>query len=421
MGGGGNLGSLGNLVDGQNTPTSAETGCLQQSSYLEQAARKSEQFHAKYGNRPWKANCLFFLWSLGQLFKFRRSMRPKSDNVLRIGFWLKGGIGDILISLNWLQNFHRFLKGAFAFDIYVLEKRDGYEIVQTLCREQNFVNQVLPISQLKRDYDMYIELMRYPEILHYNESKVRSLCPELHQWCQAVAKFRQENSLVYRSGTCGDYLGIKLATLQGQNRLQQADIDNLIHVESIFQPKIVNDTHKTLAKFSLDNKRFVTMQRGVGGRDRNESNRLWSLEHYETLVRHLKERLPDVCVVQLGIQKKLPIQGVDLDLREKTSFEDIMVLLRESRCHIDGECGMVHLRHFLQGGPSVVLFGPTERQFYGYAENSNLLSDACAGGCEWITPVYTSKCPRGLAENVCLSQLSPEVVLKQVLQIMECQ
>jgi len=389
---------------------------MYKSTYLERASRRSEQIHAKYGNHPWKANCNFLLWNLGQLFAFNRSMRPKSDDICRIGFRLRGGVGDILISLNWLQNFHRFLNGAFAFDLYVQSKEGLCEIAQTLCREQNFIKQVLPASQMKRDYDLYIKMMRYPDIHYYNESKVGSLSPKLHQWCLAVDKFRRENSVVYRNGTYGEHLGIKLAILQGQNRLQQGDIDNLIQVESTFKPKILADANETLAKFSLVNKWFITMQRGAGREDKDASTKLYPLQHYETLTKLIKKRIPESCIVQVGTQKNPPINGVDMDLRGKTSFEDVMVLMQQSSCHIDGECGLVHLRHFLQGGVSIVLFGPTTKHFYEYAENVNVQSDACAGGCEWLTPIAPTKCPRGFAENVCMIRLAPEAVLEHVLQ-----
>jgi len=65
------------------------------------------------------------------------------------------------------------------------------------------------------------------------------------------------------------------------------------------------------------------------------------------------------------------------------------------------------------------LFGPTDKQFYGYAENINLLSDACAGGCEWMTAVYSTKCPRGFKDNKCLTSLSPETVLSHVIKTLE--
>ena len=389
-------------------------------SYLERVSRKSEQYHAKYGKNPLQANCRFLLWNLGQLLlQFKRPMRSKADNVCRIGFVLKGGVGDILISLNYLLNFHRFLGETFGFDLYVQKKRGLCEIVQTLCHEQNFVKQVLPASQMKREYDLLIEMIRYPDIRYLNESKVRSLCPKLYQWCLAVDRFHQENPIVYRYGTHCDFIGIKLATLQGRNRLRQADIDNLIQVESVFQPKNLVNSHEVLAKYSLENRRFITMQRGVGGRDRNVATRLWPLQHYETLAGLIKERMPEVCIVQIGTKENLPIKGVDMDLRGKTPFEDLMILMRRSSCHIDGECGLVHLRHFLHGGPSVVLFGPTDKPFYGYAENINLKSDVCAGGCEWITAVYATKCPCGFSENVCLSRLSPDTVLSHVMKTLK--
>ena len=389
------------------------------SRYLEQVSRKSEQYNAKYGNKPCRAHAAFWFWNLAQLFNFKRSMRPKADDVCRIGFLITGGIGDMIVALNYLQNFHRFLGENFTFDVYVQKKRGYCEIIQTLCREQDFVKQVLPSSQLKRDYDLYVKLVRCPEILYFNEAKIRSLSPKLHHWCLAVNDFHQDNPVVYRYSTHGDYVGIKLAILHGRNRLQQADVSNTVQVESIFQPKILADTQETLAKFSLGNKCFITMQRGVGGGDSNVSTRLWSIRHYETLARLIKDRMPEVPIVQVGTKNKgnLAIQGVDMDLRDQTTYEDVMVLMQQSSCHIDCDCGLVHLRHFLRGGPSVVLFGPTDKQFLGYAENINLQSDACIGGCEWITAKYAMKCARGLSENVCLTRLAPEVVFEHVLQL----
>ena len=392
---------------------------MHKTSYLEQVSRKSEQYHAKYGHRPWKANAFFWFWNLVQLVRFQRPMRPLKDGVCRVGFHLKGGLGDILVSLNYLKNLHRFLGGALAFDVYVSDKRDFLETIRTLCREQDFVKQVLPKFQLRHDYDLFVELVRFPAILHCNESKISELFPELHRWCLAVDKFHRDHPVVFRYSTHGDYIGLKLVMLHGHNRLQQADVADLIHVESAFCPKVLADAQETLAKFSLHGKRFITLQRGVGGGDRNVSTKLWPMEHYETLVALIREKVPDICIVQIGTQKNLPIRGVDMDLRDKTSFEDVMVFMRESSCHIDGECGLVHLRHFLAGGASIVLFGPTDEKFFAYPENVNMNSGICPGGCEWITASYTSRCARGFEENECLVKLSPETVLPRVLEVLD--
>ena len=389
---------------------------MYKTSYLERVSRKSERYSAQHGTSPWKACFRFWLWSIAQMFYFPRAMRPKADETCRVGFWLTGGIGDVLVALNYLQNLHKRFDGAFDLDVYVRNKRGLHETVKTLCRDQDFVKQVLPLSKLKRDYDLYIKMVRYVEIISFNKTKIGKLYPAFHQWCLTINEFHKEHPIAFRYSTHGDYIGNKLAVLQGRNRLQQADIGEIVKVESIFQPKIVVDKHETFAKFSLENKRFITIQRGVGAGDRNDSTRLWPLEYYETLVRLIKERVPEVCVVQVGTLRNTPISGIDVDLRGKTTFDEIMVLMREADCHVDGECGLVHLRHFLRGGPSVVLFGPTEKQFYGYEENINIQSDACEGGCEWITPEYAQKCPRGFTENVCLTSLMPETVLEHILE-----
>lgn len=57
------------------------------------------------------------------------------------------------------------------------------------------------------------------------------------------------------------------------------------------------------------------------------------------------------------------LHGIDVNLIGKTDWDDLKILLKNALYHIDGECGMVHLRKALKTGPSVVLFGPTPIKF----------------------------------------------------------
>lgn len=82
--------------------------------------------------------------------------------------------------------------------------------------------------------------------------------------------------------------------------------------------------------------------------------------------------------------------------------------------HIDTEGGLVHLRHALGGGPSVVLFGPTSPQVYGYKENLNLRSDKCSVPCEWVVDDWLTRCPRRTDKHLCMCSLSPEYVAEQI-------
>ena len=382
-------------------------------------ARKIDKYLVRYGDSFWKIGIRIFFWKLTRLFSFRLPMFPKNDSVCRVAFILKGGVGDILVAMNFVQNFSSWLHVEQAIDLGIPTRRALLSTVQELSRGQTFLRKIVSPHRLSHDYDLLIEIVRYPNILYSNKKKLSQRAPALAAWIESVEKFQRENPLLYRHGTPGDYLGARWTLLQGQNRLSQADVGGKIGVKSVFCPQHSIPVPEVLKKFGLENRPFLTLQRGVGGGNRNVSTKLWPEEHYKNFVALFKKRFPEIPVVQLGTEKNPPIPGCDLDLRGKTTFAEVMALVAEASVHLDGECGMVHLRHFLNGRPSVVLFGPTDERFYGYPENINLRSNACPGGCEWLSVFYTTCCSRGFAENECLTRLSPETVLDGVAKILE--
>jgi len=66
----------------------------------------------------------------------------------------------------------------------------------------------------------------------------------------------------------------------------------------------------------------------------------------------------------------------------------------------------------------VVLFGPTDAAFFGYADNSNIDASACVP-CWWSTPDWMGRCPRGLAQPACMAAITPERVLEAVQDTLE--
>ena len=138
----------------------------------------------------------------------------------------------------------------------------------------------------------------------------------------------------------------------------------------------------------------------------------WPMEHWLTLVRALKARHPTLRIVQIGGRTSRPIDGVDTCLVGRIGFGQALWLLKGARLHIDGESGMVHAARAL-GTPAVVLFGPTDAEFFGYADNSNLDAGACVP-CWWSTPDWMARCPRGLEQPACMAAITPERVLAAV-------
>jgi ADP-heptose:LPS heptosyltransferase len=111
------------------------------------------------------------------------------------------------------------------------------------------------------------------------------------------------------------------------------------------------------------------------------------------------------------------IEGVDLNLVGKISFLEAAAVLERARLHIDGESGLVHLRHLL-GGRSVVMFGPTPAEYFAYADNCNIVSKDCRG-CMWMTDDWFEVCPRGLAESRCMASIATTEVLKDVIGVLQ--
>ena len=133
----------------------------------------------------------------------------------------------------------------------------------------------------------------------------------------------------------------------------------------------------------------------------------------------LKKCFPEKKVVQLGESKErcCAIQGVDISLVGETDWEDLKVLLKNAWLHIDGECGMVHLRKILHGGASVVLFGPTSIDFYGYDGNINISSDVCPHWCCKLTETAVERCLlSGEESNRCMKTIQPYQVMDRIVE-----
>lgn len=163
--------------------------------------------------------------------------------------------------------------------------------------------------------------------------------------------------------------------------------------------------------------RFITVHDGVDGNHQfsTRSMKSWDPIYWAMFVAEFKRRHPDVRVVQLGTAKDPPIAGMDIDLRGRTSWEESMRYLKSSLVHVDTDSGLVHARR-LFARPSVVIFGPTNVEYFGYPENVNLAPRVC-GNCWWKKPAWMRDCVEGHAEALCMLSTKPETVLGEVSKL----
>ena len=135
------------------------------------------------------------------------------------------------------------------------------------------------------------------------------------------------------------------------------------------------------------------------------------------LISLLKSQYPNVKIVQLGSSRCTQLKNIDINLIGKTTFSECMALLDASALHIDCECGMTHVRHFLSQKPSVVMFGPTSVSTRGYPENINLRANVCnCELCEWlIGGDWQCKCIKtGTNFAPCMHAITPQMVIDAI-------
>ena len=365
----------------------------------------------KYSQKAKTSNRLalrIILWN----FKYILKNLPKqkvfcagsyTDEKVHIGVEALGGMGDLIIAAKYISALEKY----FGTDV----------IVDVLCNDKGlcYKNALFPKNKVYAkenapSYDLYISLIRFPVI----ESCIpKRLNKKVSAYVDAVNQFHQRNLFVNKNA----FLGLSLSMIQGRTRENQSDINNILGMDKIdFKLESILNISDVLRKFGIKTPNYSTVQTGSGLCWENIKNetRQWSEKYYGRLVRLLKEKYPEVQIIQIGSKRQPPISGVDLDLRGKTDVEEVFSLLKHARLHISQEGGLVHARHFLGGGTSVVLFGPTDERFYGYPENINLSRRSCPFACEWIEDDWMRKCIKTGGCADCMQSLTPEMVMKFV-------
>lgn len=117
----------------------------------------------------------------------------------------------------------------------------------------------------------------------------------------------------------------------------------------------------------------------------------------------------------------IDIEGMEYDVLHDFDLKNNgPKIVNHAALLVDNEGGMVHLRHALRGGSSVVLFGPTSKAVFGYPENENISSSVCDHWCEWQIPDWQYVCARlGTPGHPCMDAIRTEDVLAAVHRVLD--
>ncbi len=385
--------------------------------YYIELKRLVNMYGTKYSESPRKTAFRKIYWNARALF-YRCKGTPYPCSIpsdrLRIGFRIVGGLGDFLLNCNYLHYLREYIKDSpFQIDLWVEPKR--------VQMARYFTNQPVFADLGYKDYsqyDLFIRLCRLPEVTHANQRRIRSYSEKLADLVDFYLSRKKDLQIPH---ICRVFKNVSM----GIKRYQEADLGALLNIEEEYREEIpLPENREERFKALGVAEKFMTLSRSTDVTHRLSTTargtKLWPQERYEELIPLLKKDFPQYQLVQLGasLDRSPKMKGIDLCLVGKTSFDDLKILLKDSACHIDGEGGFVHLRHALHGKPSVVIFGPTSWEYYGYSENINLHSDQCYS-CEGIRKRWYQQCPRGDYPPPCLGGITPENVLVAVHQLIQ--
>lgn len=391
--------------------------------YFEKLAVKVKKYTKKYAEHPRKAALKLAYWNFICCFRklhpaihIEQNNAPSSSSEKihhTIAIRIRGGIGDQIIGCNYAWNVAKKFP-ELKIDIYTRKEIHNRFISEKIWNGKIFDEH---INIIQDNYDALIQLDRYPHIIFINDHAASQL-GKFMDYISILKDFKNRFNSFFDYGTRFDGVSATYSSIIAKKRIQQPDINNFLSIKEEFSYNPPIKYTDICKKYNLTPGKFITIHRGCDTNHTSNSMKLWPLHYYNILIKNIKYSFPDITIVQMGVNsERCPdMEKVDCNLVGKTTLDDVCTLLKYSRLHIDSEGGFVHMRHALKGGRSVVLFGPTAKDFFGYSENINLRSDICPHSCEHIIQKWDTICIKNnTQEPLCMHSLHPEDVLSAVL------
>lgn len=303
----------------------------------------------------------------------------RGDRV-RTAFIVSGGDGDRLIALNYIWHFkEKYIPKGDIPDIYYEGEAEAY---------------------VPEKYQLIVRIAPYPDVVKADMCALARVSPEVLEYVLQCQKFRLLNARYFERGFIYVGQASVMEIINGRKRVQQPDVYGLLGMDEKIACPISIDGKETecLGRFGVCGRRFLTFSK-----ETKQPVKGWREERFDTVVGWVAENYPELIAVELAAF---------------TDMEDRKILLKNSMLHIDTDSDNVHLRHALCGGPSIVVFGPTSAEFYGYSENHNITGRGCGHFCEGAAEAWDKRCLAGGAMPYCMETVTVEMVERHVREVL---
>jgi len=412
------LNSLGRLIPRNRTTFLHRIASRLEEDFFGQSFRKKVRF-LSFASR----------WAL-QRARLKITRQPPltvaqpANPVFRVAVDGTGSLGDFFTQMMFIQEFYRKY-GPMEVDFYCHQKK--VDDAKFIFSSVNFIRNIVSVNflpTLERNYDLIIYIRYLVKYGIVNHGRILEHSADLLNAIDVAQARFEPYHFIFDSHPYLDGVFARSISWQKMNLADAVGSVGNVPVDRKTIPFLAPNpaAYAALERFGLARKAYITVHDGfdtsyvpLG----STVTKCWPIDHWKSLVALLKKRLPDVLIVQVGADNSRRIDGVDLDLRSKTTLDEVSWVIKQSRLHIDGESGLVRMAHALHTR-SVTLFGPTSMSFFGIDDNINLTSEKC-GDCWWATQGWLSQCPRGLPTPECMDSITPERVADNVEDFLNAQ
>lgn len=341
---------------------------------------------------------------------------PKDDTTISYSIKISGGLGDAIMIARLIRDLQISLQHESRFDIYF----HSPNAIRSFFTKIPGFRSLYSIEAFEATRDFYtfsLNINQYISFLPIKKDKIQHIqaFEKLHRIMTNCNAENEKSNRYIKTFPALDGEFADITAARGVSRYKyHHTVLNIPYGGSRLDIEV---TPLKKVEERLSGKPFITIHDGWDTKFRLVAQRPTKSIPIATLnkiIDLIKSRMPGIAIVQLGGETGSDLTGVDYNLKGKLSFKDSLSILAGSSLHIDTESGLVHAATAF-GVKCIVMFGPTNIQWFAYPENINIEPGEC-GNCWCSTDTWMDTCPVGYVVPACTSSIDAKIVADAAIE-----
>lgn len=348
-----------------------------------------------------------------------RQAYEEDNNTLLCSIRISGGLGDVIVITRLLRDIESSVDRRIVFDVY-FHSPSSVKFVLSSLSSFRAIHLDFNYHDVEHLYDISMTVNQYITIRResLNIKKITHTYPEVLDMFLSLETNRKtiDKFIIHTPSLDGAFADMMCN--QGYKRVDY--IHHLLGLPYGGDSIDMNPSQTKNVMYGLNDIQYITIHDGWDNAFKLATSRptkAISIDFFSEITTSFKAKYKNIKIVQIGGKLGLDIPGVDINLRNKITFEESAGIIKNSLLHIDSESGLVHLATSMKV-KCVVFFGPTNISWFSYKENVNIAPGYC-GNCWWSTETWMDACPIGLDVPICTKSYNTQEVMSAIYEEIE--